>query len=90
MPQSANALCQRLGLGAIRVDVAREWNNVKLLHLMVLALLERGDPMTLEEIATRLREAGFGRDHPSFATSLLKAWHGVPPLARARATDASG
>ncbi len=79
-----NALCQRLGLGAVRVEQARDWKDLKLIQLMILTLLERGEPMTLEEIAARILEAGFCRDYPAFETALLKSWHGVPPLARAR------
>lgn len=44
----------------------------KLLHLMALALHERGGGMTYEEIRDRLREIGVDRP----VSSLQKAWHG--------------
>ncbi len=53
-----NAWCERLGIGAPRVEDLVGRPNVKLLHLVVCALLERGTAMTLDELAERLLRAG--------------------------------
>src|SRR5688572_14928169 len=50
--------------------------KLKLLHLMALVLHERGEPLTYEDIQSRLREIGVDRP----VSSLQKAWHGMPLL----------
>ena len=74
---------------AARLDIARprvedfvRRRDVKLFHLMVIALLERGEPMTLDEIARRLKRAGVTHPHADLDRSLLKAWHGLAPVHR--------
>jgi hypothetical protein len=54
----------------------------KLFHLMVVALLEHGEPMSLEAITDRLRTAGVKAATGDMETSLLKAWHGLKPVFR--------
>jgi len=51
-------------------------------HLMVVALLEQGGPMSLEEIAARLERAGVEARTGDLALSLQKAWHGLKPVWR--------
>jgi hypothetical protein len=58
---------------------------------MVVALLEHGQPMTLEQIVARLEGAGVrpgygGARSTDLADSLKKAWHGMDPVHR----DAQG
>jgi hypothetical protein len=80
---SANRWCARLGLAALpRVEDFAGRRQTKLFHLMVIALLERGAPMTIEEIAARLCEAGVTAATGDLAHSLRKAWHGLPPVYR--------
>jgi hypothetical protein len=72
----------RLGIPRPRIEDLVGRPGVKLFHLMVVALIERSGPMRLDEIARRLEEAGLARPHPDLERSLLKAWHGLPPVHR--------
>jgi hypothetical protein len=49
---------------------------------MVVALLERGRPMTVEEIAERLTEAGAVARSGDMVLALKRAWHGREPVYR--------
>ncbi len=57
-------------------------DEINLFHLMVVALLERGGPMTVEEIAERLTAAGAIAGSGDMVLSLKKAWHGREPVYR--------
>jgi hypothetical protein len=81
-----NRYCERLGIAVPRVEDVAERGTAKLFHLMVTALLERGAPMTLDEIAERLDAAGVDAETGDIAYSLQKAWHGMEPVYR----DATG
>lgn len=56
--------------------------KISLFHWMVLALLEHGEPMWLEEIAIRLLEVGVQSRTGDMVHSLKKAWHGLNPISR--------
>src|SRR4051812_50217164 len=77
-----NRYCERLGIAVPRVEDVATRGTAKLFHLMVVALLERGAPMTLDEIAERLEEAGVIAETGDIAYSLQKAWHGMEPVYR--------
>jgi hypothetical protein len=77
-----NRYCERLGISVPRVEDVAERGRAKLFHLMVVALLERGAPMTLDEIAERLEAAGVTAETGDVAYSLQKAWHGMEPVYR--------
>jgi len=81
-----NRYCERLGIPVPRVEDVVERGTAKLFHLMVVALLERGAPMTLDEIAERLEAVGVVAETGDVAYSLQKAWHGMDPVYR----DATG
>jgi hypothetical protein len=81
-----NRYCERLGIAVPRVEDVVERGTAKLFHLMVVALLERGASMTLDEIAERLEAAGVVAPTGNVAYSLQKAWHGMEPVHR----DATG
>ena len=49
---------------------------------MVVTLLERGEPLSLDAIAERLRVAGVTAATGDMETSLLKSWHGSKPVFR--------
>jgi hypothetical protein len=51
---SGNRYCERLGLPLPDLDAAVTHPDLKLTHLLALALLEAGGPLTLEAIAERL------------------------------------
>ncbi len=56
--------------------------DLNLFHPMVVALLERGGPMTVEQIAERLTDAGVIAESGDMVLSLKKAWHGREPVYR--------
>ncbi|MEW6278322.1 MAG: hypothetical protein AB1758_06855 [Candidatus Eremiobacterota bacterium] len=56
----------------------RALERLNLRQLMLLALRERGGPMTMEEVAERL--TGAGAVLPHGITSLRKAWRKAPPI----------
>lgn len=78
-----NRYCARVGLVSVPcVEDALGRRDVTLFHLMVVALLERGRPMTVEEIAERLTEAGAVARSGDMVQALKRAWHGREPVCR--------
>jgi len=86
MSPERNSYCKRLGLPVPRLEDVVDRKQVRLFHLMVAALLERGRPMGLNDLAGRLRTAGVVAGSGDLALSLKKAWHGMEPVYR----DAQG
>ena len=81
---SDNRYCQRLGIPLPDLDAALTKPDLTLTHLVALALLEAGGPLTLEAIAERLARLALP---PRLAAAglpaaLRKAWHGQPPVVR--------
>ena len=56
--------------------------DVGLFRLMVVALLERGGPLEIEEVADRLERAGADAPTGDLVFSLRKAWHGMAPVVK--------
>jgi hypothetical protein len=83
MPSSANTYCARLNIPVRRVEDFLDKKDVKLVDLLIVALLERGGPATLEQIADRLSAAGVQAGTDDMVYSLKKAWHGMQPVYRA-------
>ncbi len=81
---SLNRYCQRLGLPAPNLHVALTRSDVRVTHLMALAVLEAGRPLSLDEIAARLKQLALPPRLAAAANpaSLRKAWHGQAPLVR--------
>ena len=82
--RARNRYCERLGLACPDLDAAIRFPQVTLKDLMVLALLEAGEAQPLDAVASRLACLALP---PRLAragdpASLLKAWHGQPPLVR--------
>ncbi len=82
--ESGNRYCHRLGLPMPDLDVALTHSETKLAHLMALAVLEAGGPLSLDAIAERLGRLALP---PRLAAAgnpaaLRKAWHGHSPLVR--------
>jgi len=77
-----NAYCDRLDLPVPCVEQIAANKDVKLFHLMVVTLLERGEPLPVEAIAERLHAAGVTAATGDLQTSLLKAWHGSKAVFR--------
>jgi hypothetical protein len=79
----ANAYCERLGIAVPSVeDVLDRMKKPNLFHLLIAVLVERGAPMTLNEVADRLLVAGFERATGDMVLSLQKAWRGREPVFR--------
>ena len=80
---SSNSYCARLELPVPRVEeIIATKTDAKLFHLMVVTLLEHGEPMSLEAIADRLLTAGVRPATGDMKTSLLKSWHGSKAVFR--------
>ena len=82
-----NRYCERLGIKVPRLEDSLAKRDARLFHLMVVALLEHGQPMTLEQIVARLEAAGVrpgygGARSTDLSDSLKKAWHGMDPVYR--------
>lgn len=55
---TTNAYCEALGIQVPRLEAARTNPDANYYSLLIVALLERGDPITLAEAAMRFEEAG--------------------------------
>ncbi|MBI4179150.1 hypothetical protein HY522_07000 [bacterium] len=86
MEQSGNSYCEGLGIPIPRVEDVMKVKGVILYHLMVVALLEKGGPLTLQDIVSRLSGAGVTSPIGNLSESILKSWHGRNPVFR----DADG
>ena len=71
MTTSSNAYCAVLGIRAPRVEDAMSSPAANHYSLLLVALIERGEPMTLEEAAARLAAAGVAAT-PGHALASLK------------------
>lgn len=66
----SNPWCQILGIEPPRLEVVKDHREAKPYSLLLVALLERGEPMTLEQVAERFVEAGVA--NPSKALLSLR------------------
>jgi hypothetical protein len=55
---TSNAYCAALGISPPRIEDAKSSPDANYYSLLIIALLERGAPMTLEEVAARFAAAG--------------------------------
>ena len=78
----SNSYCKRLDLPVPSVEQVAAKPGVKLFHLMVVTLLERGEPLPLIAIAKRLRVAGVTAASGDMEKSLLRSWHGSKAVYR--------
>jgi len=54
----SNTYCETLGIPVPSLETVKEHREAKPYSLLLVALLERGGPMTLPEVAARFEEAG--------------------------------
>jgi hypothetical protein len=54
----SNPYCEALGIRVPALDAVRDHPEARAYTLMIVALLERGNPMTLPEVAERFAQAG--------------------------------
>src|SRR3989304_1450688 len=55
---TTNPYCEALGIQEPRLELARNSPDANFSSLLIVALLERGEPITLEYAARRFEEAG--------------------------------
>jgi len=78
---ATNPYCEALGIPLPSMETARERPAANYYSLLIVALLERGEPITLEEAAQRFDQAGVARaDHA--LQSLKRCKPGRPPIYR--------
>jgi len=76
-----NDWCQALGIDAPRLEAVRDHSQAIPYSLLLVALLERGEPMTLDEVAKRFEEAGIA-DQVSALFSLKRCRPDRAPVYR--------
>ncbi len=81
MSSRANPYCHALGIQVPRLEVAKSSPDANYYSLLIVALLERGEPITLEEAAKRLEEAGVAAPGHALA-SLKRCKPARPPIYR--------
>lgn len=79
---SLNRYCQQLGVPVPRLEEVLSRKRLKMREAMIVALLERGSPMGVDELANRLGAAGFSSTSGDMATSVLKAWRKLAPIVK--------
>lgn len=81
MTISTNAYCAALGIPVPRMEDARSSPDANYYGLLLVALLERGGPLTLEEAASRFEEAGVASAREAL-DSLKRCQPARPPIYR--------
>jgi hypothetical protein len=78
---TTNAYCAALGIPVPRIEDARSSPDANYYSLLLVALLERGGPLTLEEAASRFEEAGVAPARAALG-SLKRCKPARPPIYR--------
>ena len=81
MTARRNPYCDALGIGIPRLEAARDHRDANYYSLLVVVLLERGEPVTLREAARRFEEAGVAPAAQALA-SLKRCKPGRAPIYR--------
>ncbi len=76
-----NPYCEALGIAVPRLELAKDSPDANYFALLIVALLEHGGPMTLEQVARRFEEAGIASVVGALA-SLKRCKPGRPPIYR--------
>jgi hypothetical protein len=76
-----NRYCEVLRIPVPRLERAKDSADANYYSLLIVALLERGEPITLEEAAKRFEEAGIAPIERALA-SLKRCKPGRPPIYR--------
>ena len=76
-----NDWCRVLGIEPPTLETVAHHREANTFALLLIALLERGQPMTLAEVATRFEEAGIA-GRPQALSSLKRCKPGRPPVYR--------
>ena len=78
---TTNPYCEALGIQVPRLEVAKNSADANYYSLLIVALLERGVPITLEEAAQRFEAAGIAPTGRALA-SLKRCKPARPPIYR--------
>ncbi len=78
---TSNAWCQTLGIAPPKLEAIAGHREANTFALLLVALLERGEPMTLAEVAARFDEAGIA-ERSRALLSLQRCKPGRPPVYR--------
>jgi hypothetical protein len=78
---TTNPYCEALGIQVPSLEMAKNSPDANYYSLLIVALLERGEPITLEEAARRFEEAGIAAADRALA-SLKRCRPGRPPIYR--------
>ena len=84
MTSTTNAYCAALGIHAPRIQDARSSPDANYYSLLLVALLERGEPMTLEDVALRFAAAGVAPTAADALASLKRCKPARAPIYRDR------
>ena len=81
MSASSNPYCDGLGIRIPQLEVAKDHRDANYYSLLIVVLLERGEPVTLQEAAERFEEAGVAPAANALA-SLKRCKPGRSPVYR--------
>ena len=81
MTSTANPYCEALGIEVPNLEGAKESRDANYYSLLIVVLLERGEPVTLPEVAQRFEEAGVAPAASALA-SLKRCKPGRSPIYR--------
>jgi hypothetical protein len=79
--RETNPYCEALRIQVPRLEVAKHSPDANYYSLLIVALLEHGEPITLEEAARRFEDAGIAPADRAIA-SLKRCKPGRPPIYR--------
>ncbi len=76
-----NRYCEALGIGLPNLETAKQSSDANFYALLIVALLEKGEPITLQQAAERFEEAGVAPAERALA-SLKRCKPGRAPIYR--------
>lgn len=79
---TSNAYCATLGISPPRIEDAKSSSDANYYSLLIIALLERGAPMTLEDAAARFAAAGVTSSAEEALAALKRCKPGRAPIYR--------
>lgn len=82
MTSIGNAYCAALGIRTPRIEDAKSSPDANYYSLLIVALLERGEPMTLEDVAVRFAAAGITSTVDQALASLKRCKPARAPIYR--------
>ena len=75
----SNAYCRALKIDPPSIEAVRRHAKANTYALLIIALLEKGEPMTLEEVAARFERAGIAASDAALH-SLKRCRPARPPV----------